>query len=170
MDEQTTVQQIQHLVENGDYEHGYANPLDAIAYLLSALGTLQDAHEVQRLHLASALERMNAAEAERDEARANNNRSICVFCGTITPFPLDATQEQRVLAMWTHAEGCKERPEKRLAAEVERLTAALVQIREALELIENCDGWNPCVLCRRKLDELHEALASACPAEREGER
>ena len=44
-------------------------------------GTLQDAHEVQRLHLASALERMNAAEAEVERLTRRRSRKRCQQCG-----------------------------------------------------------------------------------------
>ena len=73
MDEQKIAEIRARLTATQQYFAAIGEPdgatIEDLASLLSALGALQDAHECQRLHLASALERMNAAEAERDQAR-----------------------------------------------------------------------------------------------------
>ncbi len=91
------------------------------AYMVGAADALREADD-----------QIAKLERERDEARANNARSICIFCGTITPFPVDAPPEERVRVMWQHAEHCDQRPEKRLAARIEELEAAIERVREAV--------------------------------------
>lgn len=112
------------------------------------------------------------ARAERDEARANNARSVCVWCGTIMPFPNgpDTAPEQRVQIMWEHAEGCDKRPERRLTDEIDRLRAQIETLREALMAyvdwfgaahVEGCPADDTCFCSGSAVnDAVNTALAA----------
>ena len=126
-----------------------------IAYLLSALGTLQDAHEGQRLHLQTAIERMNAAEAEREMAL-----------------------DDMAAAQGRHANA--EMRNAKLTAALAQMREALKLVTDNMDQAGgDRDGMPECPWCHVQDAESHAgdcelmraraALTSACPAEREGE-
>jgi cell division septum initiation protein DivIVA len=93
-------------------------------------------NQIERAKWSAEADEAKIAQLTREkaEAQANNARSICVWCGTITPFPNgpEATPEERVRVMWEHAEGCEKRPERRLADALEASERQYQQMREAL--------------------------------------
>jgi cell division septum initiation protein DivIVA len=93
-------------------------------------------NQIERAKWSAEADEAKIAQLTREkaEAQANNARSICVWCGTITPFPNgpEVTPEERVRVMWEHAEGCEKRPERRLADALEASERQYQQMREAL--------------------------------------
>ena len=96
-----------------------------IDYCANAADTL-DANDAE---IAALRASVAALTGERDEAKARNLQSICVWCGTILPRePNDPAAD--LVTMFTHAEGCDKRPENRLAAELAQAESALAAERQ----------------------------------------